>query len=98
MQGGNVLMPELARMLSLALGRTVVDHTGYTKSFDLQLDFLPDAVTTAMPAPPPGSDIPERSNAPSIQVALQEQLGLRLESAKGPVEVLVIDHIERPRE
>ncbi|HKA00748.1 MAG TPA: M56 family metallopeptidase [Candidatus Solibacter sp.] len=98
MQGGNVLMAELARMLSLALGRTVVDKTGYTKSFDLQLDFLPDAVTTAMPAPPPGSDISERSNAPSILVALREQLGLRLESAKGPVEVLVIDHIERPRE
>ena len=96
MQGGNVLMPELARMLSMALGRTVVDKTGYTKPFDLQLDFLPDAVTTAMPAPPPGSDIAERSNAPSILVALQEQLGLRLKSAKGQVDVLVIDHIARP--
>jgi uncharacterized protein (TIGR03435 family) len=96
MQGGNVLMPELVRTLAMALGRPVVDRTGFSRPFDVQLDFLPDEVTTALPPPPPGSDIRDRSNSPTITVAVQEQLGLRLESAKGPVEVMVIDHIERP--
>jgi len=49
-----------------------------------------------LPPPPHGSDIGERSPNPTITVAIQEQLGLRLESTKGPVEVMVIDHIERP--
>jgi uncharacterized protein (TIGR03435 family) len=96
MQGGAVLMPELVRILAMALGRTVIDRTGYTQPFDIQLDFLPDEVTTALPPPPHGSDIGERSPNPTITVAIQEQLGLRLESTKGPVEVMVIDHIERP--
>jgi uncharacterized protein (TIGR03435 family) len=96
MQGGGILMPELVRTLAMALGRPVLDRTGYTKPFDIQLDFLPDEITTAMPPPPPGSDVRERSNSPTITVAVQEQLGLRLESTKGPVEVMVIDHIERP--
>jgi uncharacterized protein (TIGR03435 family) len=96
MQGGAVLMPELVRILAMALGRTVIDRTGYTRPFDIQLDFLPDEVTTALPPPPPGSDIRERSPNPTITVAIQEQLGLRLESTKGPIEVMVIDHIERP--
>jgi uncharacterized protein (TIGR03435 family) len=96
LQGGGILMPELVRTLAMALGRPVLDRTGFTRPFDVQLDFLPDEVTTAMPPPPPGSDIRERSNSPTITVAIQEQLGLRLESTKGPVEVMVIDHIERP--
>jgi uncharacterized protein (TIGR03435 family) len=98
MQGGTVLMPELVRTLAMALGRPVIDRTAYTQPFDVQLDFVADEVTTALPAPPPGSDLRERSPYPTITVALQEQLGLRLESAKGPVEVLVIDHIARPAE
>jgi uncharacterized protein (TIGR03435 family) len=96
MQGGGVLMPELIRTLAMALGRPVLDRTGFTQPFDIQLDFLADEVTTAMPPPPPGSDIRERSPNPTITVAVQEQLGLRLESTKGPVEVMVIDHIARP--
>jgi uncharacterized protein (TIGR03435 family) len=94
MQGGNVLMPELVRTLSLALGRVVIDKTGFTAPFDVQLDFITDATTSAMPPPPPGAAIDP--NVPSIGTALQEQLGLRLDSTKGPVDVIVIDHIERP--
>jgi uncharacterized protein (TIGR03435 family) len=97
MQGGKVLMPELVRILSMALGRTVIDKTGFTPLFDIKLDFLPDATTSGLPAPPPdGAGAPPDSNYPSITTALQEQLGLRLDSTKGPVEVIVIDHIERP--
>jgi uncharacterized protein (TIGR03435 family) len=94
MQGGKILMPELIRILSMALGRAVVDKTGFNGQFDIQLDFLPDETTAALPPPPPGAS-PEFKN-PSILVALQEQLGLRLESTKGPVDVIVIDQVERP--
>lgn len=94
MQGGKVAIPELVRMLSMALGRTVVDRTGFTGLFDAKLDFMPDETTAALPPPPPDAS-PEFKN-PSILVALQERLGLRLESTRGPVEVIVIDQVERP--
>lgn len=94
LQGGKVAMPELIRMLSMALGRTVVDRTAFTGLFDAKLDFMPDETTAALPPPPPDAS-PEFKN-PSILVALQEQLGLRLESTRGPVEVIVIDQVERP--
>jgi uncharacterized protein (TIGR03435 family) len=97
MNGGKILMPEFIRALSMMLGRTVVDRTGFTGLFDFQLDFLPDEITSALPPPPPGSaGAALDSKYPSILTALQEQLGLRLESAKGPVEVIVIDRVERP--
>jgi uncharacterized protein (TIGR03435 family) len=97
MQGGKVPMAEFTRMLSTVLGRSVIDRTGFKELFDARLDFLPDEITTALPAPPPGAaGAPADSNYPSILTALQEQLGLRLESTKGPVEVIVIDHVERP--
>ena len=95
MSGGKIPMPELVRMLSVVLGRTVVDRTGFTGLFDVRLDFLPDDSTPHLPPPPPDA---ASSNAmsPSIFNALPEQLGLRLVAAKGPVEVIVIDHVERP--
>jgi uncharacterized protein (TIGR03435 family) len=92
MQGGRVAMPELVRRLSLILDRSVVDKTGFTGLFDLQLGFVPDDTTPAIPPPPPGTDMP----GPSLAQALRQQLGLQLESAKGPVEVIVVDHAERP--
>ena len=94
MQGGKVTMAEFVRMLSMVLGRTVVDKTGFTNLFDLRLDFLPDEITAGLPPPPP--DAPNDFKTPSILSALPEQLGLRLESTKGPVEVIVVDHLERP--
>jgi uncharacterized protein (TIGR03435 family) len=94
MQGGKIAMPEFIRILSMALGSPVVDKTGFTELFDVRLDFLPDETTAALPAPPSPPDNP----SPSILAALQEQLGLKLESTKGPVEVLVIDRVGRPTE
>ena len=85
-------MPELVRILSMLLGRGVIDRTGYTEVFDLQMDFVPDDTTPAMPPPPPDSGI----SGVSIAQAIQQQLGLRLESARGPVEVIVVDHAEPP--
>jgi uncharacterized protein (TIGR03435 family) len=92
MHGGKIAMPELARTLSMLLGRSVIDKTGFTGLFDLQLDFVPDDTTPAMPPPPPGS----YTSGVSIAQALQQQLGLRLESARGPVQVIVVDQAERP--
>jgi uncharacterized protein (TIGR03435 family) len=94
MRGGKVPMPEFVRVLSQVLGRTVTDQTGFSGVFDINLAFLPDDSTAGLPAPPPEA-ISAGTASPSIFSAVQ-QLGLRLESTKGPVEVLVIDHVERP--
>jgi uncharacterized protein (TIGR03435 family) len=89
-------MPEFIRVLSTVLGRTVIDQSGFKDTFDVRLDFLPDADTPALPAPPP--DAGGASPGSSIFSSIQQQLGLRLESTRGPVEVIVIDHVERPTE
>jgi uncharacterized protein (TIGR03435 family) len=72
-------------------GRMVVDRTGLTGSWDFDLTF---AVEGRGGPDTPAAD----SNAPSFFTAIQEQLGLKLESTKGPVQVLVIDSVERPTE
>jgi uncharacterized protein (TIGR03435 family) len=92
MRGGKLAMSELVRMLSMLLGRSVIDKTEFAALFDVQLDFVPDETTPAMPPPPPGSGI----SGVSIAQALREQLGLRLEPTKGPVEVIVVDQVDRP--
>jgi len=92
LRGGKVAMPELVRALSMMLGRRVLDKTGVTASFDVLLNFVPDETTPALPPPPPGSGIA----GVSLAQALQQQLGLRLDAAKGPVDVIVIDRAERP--
>jgi uncharacterized protein (TIGR03435 family) len=95
MQGGKIAMPELVRTLSMVLDRAVIDRTGFTGLFDVHLDFQADEITPALPPPPPDAQ-PVAFSQPSIPVALQEQLGLRLESTRGPVEMIVIDRLERP--
>jgi len=88
---GGALLAQLASNLSNAVGRTIVDRTGLTGGYDIDLSFIPDA--TMRPA---GVQI--AADGPSLFTALQEQLGLKLESAKGPVEVLVIDSAQKPVE
>jgi uncharacterized protein (TIGR03435 family) len=86
---------QLAGILSAVLDRRVVDQTGLTGLFNADLTWTPDQ----MPQRPPGApdDLPPVDpNAPSIFTAVQEQLGLKLKSTTGPVEVLVIDSVERP--
>jgi bla regulator protein blaR1 len=92
MRGGKIPMSELVRMLSMLLNRSVLDKTGFATLFDVQLDFVPDETTPAMPPPPPDSGI----SGVSIAQALQQQLGLRLEPTRGPVDVIVVDKVERP--
>jgi uncharacterized protein (TIGR03435 family) len=95
-----VQMTSLSNMLSQQLHRTVIDKTGLTGKYDLELNWAPDQGSDPMFKGPDGSqqrtDSTPDSSGPSIFTALQEQLGLRLQSAKGPVETLVIDHVEMP--
>ena len=97
--GQTVSMANLAIRLSGILGRTVVDKTGLTGAYDISLRWTEDSQLGAAPGGALNSQPSAAaldSNSPSIFTAIQEQLGLKLESGKGPVEVIVIDHIERP--
>jgi uncharacterized protein (TIGR03435 family) len=95
MRGGKIAMPELIRTLSTILGRPVIDQTGFTGLFDLQLDFAPDDTTPSIPPPPPNSGVSDITGVALAQ-ALQQQLGLRLQSSKGPVQMIVVDRAEPP--
>ena len=100
LNAGKIAMADFTQGLATIMGRPILDRTGFTAQFDVHLSFLPDQAAVGL-APPPGlapPTVPPPSDPdrPSIFAALQEQLGLRLTSAKGPVEVLVIDHVERP--
>ncbi len=79
------------------MGRPVVDETGFTGEFDLDLSFIPDQSLEGFRYPGPSERFyPPPTEGPNIVVALEEQLGLKLVGAKAPVDVLVIDHAERP--
>jgi len=91
--GKKIHVADLIRELAFVLDRPVLDKTGFTGEFDLDLSFTPDETLQGMPAGYGGPTDPKR---PNILAALEEQLGLKLTPAKGPVEVLVIDHAERP--
>jgi uncharacterized protein (TIGR03435 family) len=77
----------LSYFLEEVVERTVIDKTGLTGAYDLHLQWAPD-LTAA----------PESDTFPSIFIALQEQLGLKLQPNKGPVKTLFVDHLERPSE
>jgi uncharacterized protein (TIGR03435 family) len=85
-----MLAANLSRTYNSSLGRNVLDATGLTGTFDMNLNWSIDPLAPSETAPP------QDRTGPSLFTALPEQLGLKLESAKGPVEVLVIDHIEKP--
>ena len=82
-------MMELAIQLSIATGRVVEDRTGLAGKYDFVLTWTPDNEH-------PGSEDHDQSPGPMIFTALKEQLGLRLESAKGSVDIVVVDRVERP--
>jgi uncharacterized protein (TIGR03435 family) len=92
-------MPELIDMLSDEVGRIVIDRTGFTERFDFQLEFAPPDESIVWSIGPhrgtPGPAPSRNPSAPSIFSALHDRLGLRLESTTGPVEVLVIDSVEK---
>lgn len=101
-QAGGTQIRQLAQLLSQRVGRIVIDKTGLEGSYDFTLEFTPDPGLVGGPGgagePPTGAPpLPVVDpNAPSIFTALQEQLGLKLESRRGPVEMLVIKSVEMP--
>lgn len=101
-------LPRLAEMLANQLGRPVVDKTGLTGEYDYSLEFSPEGLGGGMlaglpppPPPPPGAGGPSTAGpasdqeSPSLLTAVQEQLGLKLESKKGPLDLLVIDRADK---
>jgi uncharacterized protein (TIGR03435 family) len=85
-------MASLTRILTVVMDRLVVDKTGLTGEYDFDLRWTPDDLQEG------AGEIPQAVSGPSIFTALKEQLGLKAEPTKGPVDILVIDHIERPSE
>ena len=96
----------LADMLSRMMDRPVLDMSGNKATYDIALQFTPDESTMggmgmkmrmAGPGPGPAADHPatDGSAVPNIFTAIQEQLGLKLEARKAPVEILVVDHAEK---
>lgn len=80
-RGRGQRMDQLAKTLLQFVGRSIVDRTGLTGGFDFDIQ---------------ASEIAGSDDLPSIYTAIQEQLGLKLESIRGPVEFVVVDHIDRP--
>jgi len=89
---GAVTMEEFARNLSRLVERTIADRTGLQGRFDFDVKYTPDAEHTA-----PSSDRGP-VELPSLFVALEEQLGLKLEPGRAPVDVAVVDSIRPPTE
>jgi uncharacterized protein (TIGR03435 family) len=97
MEGGTV--SSLAGLLGMALDRPVIDKTGIADQFEIHLRFSPDDSATARPpSADAGAPAVRAPDGPDIFEAVQDQLGLKLAPARGPVDVLVIDHIEKPSE
>jgi uncharacterized protein (TIGR03435 family) len=84
-----VTMPDFATFLQGQVGRPVVDQTGVEGLFDLEYTFAPQA-------PSPSTELAAGENVPPILVAIEEQLGLKLESERAQVPVLVVESVERP--
>ena len=98
-------MESLSQIISQQIGATVVDKTGLTGKYDFTLSFTPEMGVGGGPGGPmmrpPAGGTPDGAPAqepvgPSLFTAVQEQLGLKLEARKEPVDVVVIDHVEQP--
>jgi len=92
----NASMADLAQLFQGAvLDRPVVDQTSLPGRYDFALNWTPDEFqfTSFGPRPPTP---PEKATNPDLFTAIQQQLGLKLEATKGPAEILVIDHVEKP--
>jgi uncharacterized protein (TIGR03435 family) len=96
LKAGGQTVPSLVTLFSRLTNRTIIDRTGLSGAFDVDLRFdsegLPDIGPPGLPRPSP----PPNSDTPSFFTAIQEQLGLKLNSDRGPIDVVVIDHVEHP--
>ncbi len=97
LSGNGVPIASLANSLSQMVQRVVTDKSGLNGNYEFEVSFTPEG-PQAGPGAPPGAPPPPPvdANAPSIYTAVQEQLGLKLESGRGQVSVLVVDSVEMP--
>ncbi len=103
--GNGMTLAGISDLLARQVGRPVFDNTGITGNYDVDLEFKPEegmGGMKGMPAMPHGDGggeargpAPDAVEAPSIFTAVQDQLGLKLEGKKGPVETVVVDHAEK---
>jgi uncharacterized protein (TIGR03435 family) len=104
LEGQGVPLSFLAEYLSRQLSRIVVDDTGLAGIYDFTLMWAPDERLSQMfknagaENEGAGNALPSGASGPSVFTAIQEQLGLKLKSKKAPVDVLVIDDVEKPSE
>jgi uncharacterized protein (TIGR03435 family) len=102
LSGGSTSMTQLSNVLARFVSRTVIDRTGLTGNYDLDLQWTPDQMPQGLgrgDAPPGAPALPPIDpNGPSVFTAVQEQLGLKLESTKAPIDVLIVDRAEHPTE
>ncbi len=99
LNGANVKVAMIADQLSRIVGRSVIDKTGLTGSYDFNLKYLPEGAAPMGRGPESAeASAPSDSQMPSIFAAVQEQLGLKLEGQKGPVDLYIIDRLEKPSE
>jgi uncharacterized protein (TIGR03435 family) len=96
-EGTGAKIEDLTRVLADQLGRTVFDKTGLLGRYDFKLEFAPQSLQQNMPGKD-GAAADSVTDRPSIFTALQNQLGLKLEASRGPVEIIVVDRIEKPTE
>jgi uncharacterized protein (TIGR03435 family) len=95
--GQNVVLSQFVTALTRNLGRTVINKTeGLQGKYDFTLNWGADELGAPLPSSQGGTAQPADASGPSIFTAIQDQLGLKLEPGKGPVECVVIDHLERP--
>jgi uncharacterized protein (TIGR03435 family) len=103
-EGGKISMTQLTTALTRILGRSVVDQTGYKGTFDIHLEFTPEVNPVGSVGVQSGDNgasaavTPGDTSGPSIFTALEEKLGLRLESQKTSGQILVVDHAEKASE
>jgi uncharacterized protein (TIGR03435 family) len=100
LRGGSVAFPDIVRLIATNLGRPVIDKTGLTGAFNIQMRFHSQSSgLPGLPVRPPGGASATPDNAvPSLMTAVQEQLGLKLEGGRAPMPVRVVDSVERPTE
>ena len=100
MNAGGMPLANLAQTLSPQVGRIVVDKTELTGNYDFELTYSLEGLGSVFPGGGPplvnGAPAPVDPNQPNLFTALQEQLGLKLDSQRGPVDVVVIDRVEQP--
>jgi uncharacterized protein (TIGR03435 family) len=94
-------MQEILKTLSFHLGRPVVDATGLKGKYEFDMTWIVDmsgiqaSLAARAMAPDSGPPMAEADSGPTLQQAVQDQLGLKLNSKKGPGDTVVVDHVEK---